>query len=98
MMLMQETSRRGVDLAFPRHYLQKLEEYRKRQAEILLKPKPPHKLAAEPKVFSNHCKQAISLANKFYCCALKELVDRSLCKACPCFEREPLDYTLFRRE
>jgi len=98
MMIMQETSRRGVNAAFPRHYLQRLEEYRKRQTDIISRPKPPQKPAVEHRVFSNRCKQAISLASKIYCCALKELVDASLCKACPCFEREPLEYTLFRRE
>jgi len=97
-MLMQEPSRRGVNAAFPRHYLQRLEEYRKRQTEIRSQPRPPKKPALEPRVFSNRCKQAISMAGKVYCCALKELVDASLCRACPSFEREPLEYTLFRRE
>jgi len=97
MMFMQEVSEGRLDLTFPKEYLQRLEEYRKRKVEILSKPRRVRKPPATPKAFSNNCKQAISLAHKVYCCVLKELVDGSLCKCCPCYEREPLEYSLFRR-
>jgi len=97
MMLMQETSQSELDLAFPKEYRQRLEEYRKRRVEILSKPRRVRKPPLAPRVFSNNCKQAISLANRVYCAVLKELVEDSLCKGCPCYEKEPLEYSLFRR-
>jgi hypothetical protein len=93
---MQEASDGRLNITFPKKYLQKFEEYQRQQV-ILSKPKRPRKLSQTPKVFSNHCKQAISLANKVYCCVLKELVEGSLCKGCPCHDPEPLEYTLFKR-
>ena len=43
------------------------------------------------------CKQAIHLPNGVYCGLGKETVSESLCKSCPYFDREPLEYRLFRR-
>jgi len=97
MMLMQEASQIGLDLTFPKEYLQRLEKYRKQRVETLSKPRRVRKPPLVPKVFSDNCKQAISLAGKVYCCVLKELVEGSLCKGCPCYEREPLEYSLFLR-
>jgi len=97
MMLMQEASQSELDLTFPKEYRQRLEEYRKRRVEILSKPRRVRKPPVSPRIFSDNCKQAIPLANKVYCAVLKELVVGVLCKGCPCYEREPLEYTLFRR-
>jgi len=97
MMLMQEASQRRFGPTFPKEYLQRFEEYRKWRVELLSKPTRIRKPTAAPKVFSNNCKQAISLANKVYCCVLRELVEGLFCKGCPCYEREPLEYSLFRR-
>jgi len=97
MMLMQKASQDQLDLTFPKKYLQRFEEYQRRRVEIVSKPRRPKRTSATPKVFSSNCKQAISLASKVYCCVLKELVGSSLCKRCPCYEREPLEYSLFRR-
>ena len=97
MMLMQEASQSSFDLVFPKEYLQRLEEYRKRQVEILSKRRRVRKAPSAPKGFSDNCKQATSLANKTYCCVLKEFVEGALCTACPCYEQEPLEYSLFRR-
>jgi len=46
----------------------------------------------------HECKQAISLPNGVYCGIWKETVNESLCRSCPYFDREPLEYRLFRRE
>jgi len=94
---MQKNAENSLNLTFPKKYLQKLEDYRKRQTEILEKPRRIRKPHVTPNVFSSNCKQAIPFPNKTYCCAMKEMVNRSMCKACPCFEHEPLDYTLYRR-
>ncbi len=45
----------------------------------------------------HECKQAIPLPNEVYCGLWKETVSESLCKCCPYFDREPLEYKLFRR-
>jgi len=97
MMLMQEASQSRLDLTFPKEYLQKLEKHRKRRVEILSGRRRIRKPPVGPKVFSGNCKQAISLVNKVYCSVLKEFVDGSLCKGCPSYEPEPLEYRLFRR-
>jgi len=98
MRLMQKVSQSELDLVFPKKYLQKFKEFKKRQ-DGTLKPKRRRKPSLSPDVFSSTCKQAISLARaKNYCCILKEMVERSMCKACPCHEPEPLEYTLFKRE
>jgi len=95
---MQEASHGGLPLTFPREYRQKFEEYRKRRVESLEKPRRLKKpTSSMENVFSSNCKQAITLSNKAYCCVLKELVNRSLCKGCPCYEHEPIEYSLFRR-
>jgi hypothetical protein len=44
------------------------------------------------------CKQAIPRPNGVYCGLWKETADESSCKSCPCFDREPLEYRLFRRK
>ncbi len=44
------------------------------------------------------CRQAIPLSSEIYCGLWKETVSGSLCKSCPYFDREPLDYRLFRRK
>jgi len=95
---MQEASQSELNLNLPKEYLQRLKEYRKRQVETPSKPRRVHKPPTDPTTFSDNCKQAISLANKVYCCVLKELVEGPLCKDCPCYEREPIEYSLFRRE
>ena len=46
----------------------------------------------------NECKQAIPLPNGVYCGLWKETVSESSCKFCPYFDREPLEYKLFRRK
>jgi len=94
---MQEVSQKGVNLTFPKEYLQRFEEFRKRRVETLSKRRRIQKQTAAPQAFSDNCMQAISLANRVYCCVLKELVEGSLCKGCPCYEREPFEYSLFRR-
>ena len=81
-----------IDIVFPKHYLQKLEDYRKRFFGIEVRRKRGRK---SPTL--NHCKQAITLANKVYCGILKEQVDNVVCKCCPCYDEEPLEYSLFRR-
>jgi len=98
MRLMQKISQSELDIAFPKKYLQKFKEFKKRQGGNL-KPKRRRKPSLSFNVFSSNCKQAISLARaKTYCCILKEMVECSICKACPCHEPEPLEYTLFKRE
>jgi len=82
-----------IETVFPRHYLQKLEAYRKRFFGVKLKRK---RVRREPT--TNHCKQAVTLvADKVYCGILKEQVDNVVCKCCPCYDAEPLEYSLFRR-
>ena len=46
----------------------------------------------------HECRQAIPLPNGVYCGMWKETVNESLCRSCPYFDREPLQYRLFRRE
>jgi hypothetical protein len=46
----------------------------------------------------NECKQGIHLPNGVYCGLWKETVNENLCKSCPYFDREPLEYKLFRRK
>jgi len=46
----------------------------------------------------HECKQAIPLPNGVYCGMWKGSVKESLCRSCPYFDREPLEYRLFRRE
>ena len=46
----------------------------------------------------HECKQVIPLTNGVYCGLLKETVGESLCKSCPYFDQEPLEYKLFRRK
>lgn len=96
MMLMQEPSDREFELIIPRKHLQKLEEYRRKRATTLEKPRMLG--INRPNVFSSRCKQAVSISNKVYCAVLKDSVQRAVCKSCPCHEPEPLDYSLFRRE
>jgi hypothetical protein len=45
----------------------------------------------------HECKQAIPVSNGVYCGLWKETVGESLCKSCLYFDREPLEYKLFRR-
>jgi hypothetical protein len=45
----------------------------------------------------HECKHSISLSGEIYCGMWKEKVNGALCKYCPYFDREPLDYRLFRR-
>jgi hypothetical protein len=45
----------------------------------------------------NECKQAIPLRKGAYCGIWKEKVSEDLCRSCPFFDREPLEYRLFRR-
>jgi hypothetical protein len=99
MMLMQDVSQGQLDIAFPKKYLQKFAEHRKRSSQLSLKPKKRRKPSNSPQVFSSRCKQAIEMARtRVYCCVLKEPVQGAMCKACPCHEPEPLEYTLFKRE
>ena len=88
---MQKTQE-PIDIVFPKHYLQKLEDYRKRFFRIEVRRKRGRKAPT-----TNHCKQAITLANKVYCGIIKEQVDNVICKCCPCYHEEPLEYSLFRR-
>jgi len=81
-----------IDTVFPQHYLQKLEGYRKRFSGMELRRKRGRKAPT-----TNRCKQAIPLADKVYCGLLKEHVDTVVCKCCPCYDEEPLEYSLFRR-
>jgi hypothetical protein len=98
MMLMQKAPQAELDVSFPQEYLQKLKEYRKQHSELLPNPGRKRKMPAAPNVFSSKCKQGISLANtRVYCCVLKEPVEGSICKVCPCHEPEPLEYTLYKR-
>jgi len=46
----------------------------------------------------HECKQAIPLPNGVYCGIWKATVGESLCRSCPYFDREPLEYRLFRRK
>jgi len=95
---MQKAPHSQPDIAFPKKYLQKFEKHRKRQSDLLAKPKL-RKPSRPAQIFSSNCKQAISLAKtKVYCCVLKEMLQGSTCKACPYHEPEPLEYTLFKRE
>jgi len=98
MMLMQKVSQAELDMIFPQKYLQKLERYRKQRGELFPRLRRRRKPSASPKIFSSNCKQGISLAKaKVYCCVLKESVEGPMCKACPCHEPEPLEYTLYKR-
>ena len=45
----------------------------------------------------HECKQAIPLHDGVYCGMWKEKVSEILCESCPNFDREPLEYRLFRR-
>ena len=45
----------------------------------------------------HECKQAIPLHDGVYCGMWKEKVSAILCESCPNFDREPLEYRLFRR-
>jgi len=45
----------------------------------------------------HECKQAIPLPDGVYCGMWKEKVSEVLCESCPNFDREPLEYKLFRR-
>jgi len=81
-----------IDIVFPKHYLQKLEAYRKRFFGIDLRRRRGRKAPT-----TNHCKQAITLNNRVYCGVLKEQIDGVVCKLCPCYDAEPLEYSLFRR-
>jgi len=97
-MLMHKAPQTELDLTFPKRYLQKFKQYKKQYGDAL-KPRRRRKPSISPEIFSSNCKQAISLVKaKNYCCILKELVERSMCKACPCHEPEPIEYTLFKRE
>ena len=99
MMLMQKAPQAELDVSFPQEYLEKFKEYRKQRGELLPKPRRKRKMPASPNVFSSKCKQGISLANaRVYCCVLKESVESSICKVCPCHDPEPLEYTLYKRE
>jgi len=81
-----------IETVFPKHYLQKLEAYRKRFFEIQLRRKRDRKAPT-----TNHCKQAITLSDKVFCGVLKENVDCAICGCCPYYDEEPLEYSLFRR-
>ncbi len=81
-----------IDIVFPKHHLQKLEDYRKRFFKPELKRRKDRKVPT-----TNHCKQSIILSDKMYCGILKENVDMVVCKCCPCYDEEPLEYSLFRR-
>ena len=45
----------------------------------------------------HECKHAIPLPDEVYCGMWKEKVSEVQCKSCPYFDREPLEYKLFRR-
>ncbi|KPV64265.1 MAG: hypothetical protein AOA66_0354 [Candidatus Bathyarchaeota archaeon BA2] len=49
------------------------------------------------KIDCNECKQAIPLPDGAYRGIFKEKVSKALCKSCPHFDQEPLEYKLFRR-
>jgi len=88
---MQKTQE-PIEIVFPKHYLQKLEAYRKRFFGIELRRRRDRKAPT-----ANHCKQAITLPDRVYCGILKEQIDGVVCKCCPCYDEEPLEYSLFRR-
>jgi hypothetical protein len=83
--------------AFPEDYMKKFREYRKRRIEILSETRT-RKAVTGSNGFSENCRQAIYLTNEVFCCVLKKPINSAACKGCPCFEREPLQYSLFRRE
>ncbi len=98
MMLMQKVPQAGLAISFPQEYIQKFKQYRKLHSELIPKLKRKRRLSASANVFSSNCKQGISIAKaRVYCCVLKESVERSMCKICPCHEPEPIEYTLYKR-
>jgi len=75
--------------------LKKLEEYsRRKKIHGSLKR---GSLKSSLKIDCNDCKQAIAISDGAYCGIWKEKVSETLCKSCPYFDREPLEYKLFRR-
>lgn len=86
-----------LTLTFPKRYLRKFEQryrgYYRREAEKRRIKKPHNNLAD----VIDRCKQVMPLANRLYCCALREEIDAGLCQRCPHYEPEPLAYALFRR-
>lgn len=92
-----QRARNQLDLTFPKHYLQKFEQvyggYYKQETER----KKIKKSSDRQSELTNHCKQAMPMANKVYCCALREEIDARFCKCCPHYDPEPLEYALFRR-
>jgi len=75
--------------------LKKLEEYsRRREIHGSLKRGG---LKSSLKIDCNECKQAIPLPDGVYCGVWKEKSSEALCNSCPYFDREPLEYKLFRR-
>jgi hypothetical protein len=71
--------------------LKKFEAYSRRK-KILESPK-----GTSINIDYPECKQAIPLPNGVYCGMWKEEVSEVLCESCPYFDREPLEYRLFRR-
>jgi len=76
--------------------LKKLEEYGRRR-KIHNSLKRGDLRSSSLKIDFNECKQAIPLSNGAYCGIWKDKVTEALCKSCPYFDREPLEYKLFRR-
>jgi hypothetical protein len=98
MMLMQKALQTELDMTFPKKYLLRFEQFRKQHGGLDPRPRRRRKPSTSSNVFSSNCKQGISLVKaKVYCCVLKESVEGSMCKACPCHEPEPLEYTLYKR-
>lgn len=57
------------------------------------------KLHDGPAIHYNECKQAIVLQDGVYYCGVwKEKISDVLCRYCPYYDRETLEYKLFRRE
>jgi hypothetical protein len=75
--------------------LKKLEEYsRHKKIHSNLKRVS---LKSSLKIDCNECKQAIPMPDGAYCGIWKEKASETLCKSCPYFDQEPLEYKLFRR-
>jgi len=55
------------------------------------------KIRSVLKIDGNECKQAIPVPDGAYCGIWREKISGILCKCCPYFDREPLEYRLFRR-
>jgi len=96
-MVFMQRARNQLDLTFPRQYLRKFEQHYGGYYKLEAKRKEIKKLSDHQAEVTNRCKQAMPVANRVYCCALREELDARLCQCCPHYDPEPLEYALFRR-